>query len=93
MSSMGKIRIRTGRGTGTREVDNDEKSWAGDAYKKIQDEKKKQAANRMVHTGRGTGSKRLGDLPDAKPRPSTEGMTRITGRGTGSRKSTNKGTS
>ena len=90
---MGKIRIRTGRGTGTREVDNDEKSWAGDAYKKIQDEKKKQAANRMVHTGRGTGSKRLGDLPDAKPRPSTEGMTRITGRGTGSRKSTNKGTS
>jgi len=93
MSSMGKIRIRTGRGTGTREVDNDEKSWAGDAYKKIQEEKKKQAANRMVHTGRGTGSKRLGDLPDAKPRPSTEGMTRITGRGTGSRKSTNKGTS
>jgi len=89
---MGKIRIRTGRGTGTREVDNDEKSWAGDAYKKIQDEKKKQAANRMVHTGRGTGSKRLGDLPDVKSRPSTEGMTRITGRGTGSRKSTNKGT-
>ncbi|HSB83518.1 MAG TPA: hypothetical protein VLD64_03425 [Nitrosarchaeum sp.] len=89
---MGKIRIRTGRGTGTREVDNDEKSWAGDAYKKIQEEKKKQAANRMVHTGRGTGAKRLGDLPDVKPRPSTEGMTRITGRGTGSRKSTNKGT-
>lgn len=92
MSCMGKIRIRTGRGTGTREVDNDEKSWAGDAYKKIQEEKKKQAANRMVHTGRGTGAKRLGDLPDVKPRPSTEGMTRITGRGTGSRKSTNKGT-
>ena len=92
MSGMGKIRIRTGRGTGTREVDNDEKSWAGDAYKKIQEEKKKQAANRMVHTGRGTGAKRLGDLPDVKPRPSTEGMTRITGRGTGSRKSTNKGT-
>ena len=32
-------------------------------------------------------------LPDSKPRPSTEGMTRITGRGTGSRKSTNKGSS
>ena len=45
----------------------------------------------MVHTGRGTGSKRLGDMPDSKPRPSTEGMTRITGRGTGSRKSTDKG--
>ncbi len=90
---MGKIKIRTGRGTGTREIDDDKKSWAGDEYKKIQDEKKKQAANRMIHTGRGTGSKRLGDLPDSKPRPSTEGMTRITGRGTGSRKSTNKGSS
>ncbi|MBS3927007.1 MAG: hypothetical protein KGZ34_10030 [Nitrosarchaeum sp.] len=90
---MGKIKIRTGRGTGTREIDDDKKGWAGDEYKKIQDEKKKQAANRMVHTGRGTGSKRLGDLPDSKPRPSTEGMTRITGRGTGSRKSTNKGSS
>ncbi|HET9008557.1 MAG TPA: hypothetical protein VFN17_00325 [Nitrosarchaeum sp.] len=90
---MAKIRIRTGRGTGTREIDDGEKAWAGDAYKKLQEEKKKQAANRMVHTGRGTGAKRLGDLPDVKPRPSTEGMTRITGRGTGSRKSTNKGSS
>jgi len=90
---MGKIRIRTGRGTGTREIDNTGEKWAGDAYKKVQDEKKKQAANRMVHTGRGTGAKRLGDLPESKPRPSTEGMTRITGRGTGSRKSTNKGSS
>ena len=88
---MGKIRIRTGRGTGTREVDDAGKAWAGDDYQKIQNEKKKEAANRMVHTGRGTGAKRLGDIPDSKPRPSTEGMTRITGRGTGSRKSTNKG--
>ncbi|MFB5604923.1 MAG: hypothetical protein ACE5R5_00585 [Nitrosarchaeum sp.] len=90
---MGKIRIRTGRGTGSREIDDDKKAWAGDEYKKLQDAKKKAAANRMVHTGRGTGSKRLGDLPESKPRPSTEGMTRITGRGTGSRKSTNKGSS
>jgi hypothetical protein len=87
---MGKIRIRTGRGTATREVDDSGKEWAGDAYKKVQDEKKKDAANKMVHTGRGTGSKRLGDIPDSKPRPSSEGMTRITGRGTGSRKSTKK---
>jgi hypothetical protein len=88
---MTKIRIRTGRGTGTREIDDPGKEWAGDAFKKLQEATKKQAANRMVHTGRGTGSKRLGDLPSSKPRPSTEGMTRITGRGTGSRKSTNKG--
>ena len=89
---MGKIRIRTGRGTGTIEVDDDPKKWSGDDFKKIQEERKKAAANKMVHTGRGTGSRRLGDMPDPKARPSTEGMTRITGRGTGSRKSKNKGT-
>jgi len=88
---MGKIRIRTGRGTGTIEVDDDPKKWSGDEFRKIQAERKKASANRMVNTGRGTGSKRLGDVPDAKSRPSTEGMTRITGRGTGSRKSKNKG--
>lgn len=90
---MGKIKIRTGRGTGTREVEDGQKKWSGDEYRKIQEERKKAAANRMIHTGRGTGAKRLGDLPDPKARPSTEGMTRITGRGTGSRKSTNKGSS
>ena len=88
---MGKIRIRTGRGTGTIEVDDDPKKWSGDEFRKIQEARKKAASNRMVHTGWGTGSKRLGDIPDAKPRRSTEGMTRITGRGTGSRKSKNKG--
>ncbi len=88
---MGKIKVRTGRGTGTVEVDDTGKKWSGDEYKKVQAEKKKKAANRMIHTGRGTGSKRLGDVPEPKSRPSTEGMTRITGRGTGSRKSKNKG--
>ena len=88
---MGKIRIRTGRGTGTMEVDDDPKKWSGDEFRKIQAARKKAAANRMVHTGRGTGSRRLGDIPDPKARPSTEGMTRITGRGTGTRKSKNKG--
>ena len=88
---MGKIRIRTGRGTGTIEVDDDPKKWSGDEYRKIQAARKKESANRMVHTGRGTGSRRLGDIPEPKKRPSTEGMTRVTGRGTGSRKSKNKG--
>jgi len=88
---MGKIRIRTGRGTGTIEVDDDPKKWSGDEFKKVQEARKKATANRMVHTGRGTGSRRLGDMPDPKARPSTEGMTRVTGRGTGSRKSKNKG--
>ncbi len=88
---MGKIRIRTGRGTGTIEVDDDPTKWSGDEYRKIQEARKKAAANRMVHTGRGTGSRKLGDIPEPKARPSTEGMTRSTGRGTSSRKSTNKG--
>jgi len=88
---MGKIKVRTGRGTGTVEVEDGAKKWSGDEYRKIQAEKKKASANRMVHTGRGTGSRKLGDIPDPKARPSTEGMTRVTGRGTGSRKSTNKG--
>ena len=88
---MGKIKVRTGRGTGTVEVDDTGKKWSGDEYKKLQAEKKKKAANRMISTGKGTGSKRLGDIPDPKARPSTEGMTRVTGRGTGSRKSKNKG--
>ena len=63
---MGKIKIRTGRGTGTIEVDDNPAKWSGDEYRKIQAARKKAAANRMVHTGRGTGSKRLGDIPDAK---------------------------
>ena len=88
---MGKIRIRTGRGTGTMEVDDDPKKWSGDQFRKIQEARKKAASNRMVHTGRGTGARKLGDMPNPKARPSTEGMTRITGRGTGTRKSRNKG--
>ncbi len=88
---MGKIKVTTGKGTRTIEVDDTGKNWAGDAYRKVQEEKKKKAVNRMVQTGKGTGSKRLGDIPEPKSRPSTEGMTRVTGRGTGSRKSRDKG--
>ncbi len=88
---MGKIKVRTGRGTGTIEVDDTGKKWAGDAYKKAQAEKKKKAGNRTVTSGRGTGTRKLGDIPEPRERPSSKGMTRVTGRGTGSRKS--KGTS
>ncbi len=87
---MGKIKVRTGRGTKIVEVDDTGKKWAGDAYKKEQAEKKKKASNRMVHTGRGTSSKRLGDIPEPSEKPSSKGMTRVTGRGTGSRKSSGK---
>ena len=44
-----------------------------------------------MHLGRGVRTTKAEDLPKPQPRPSTEGMTRITGRGTASRKSRNKG--
>ena len=84
---MGKIRIRTGRGTGTIEVDDDPTKWSGDEFKKVQEARKKAASNRTVSSGRGTGSRKLGDMPESKKAPDTKGMTRSTGRGTGSRKS------
>jgi len=54
---MGKIRIRTGRGTGTIEVDEDASKWSGDEFRKIQEARKKATVGKMVHTGRGTGSR------------------------------------
>ena len=84
--NMVKVRIHSGRGTGTIEVDETGKKWAGDEYKKVQEEKKKKAGNKMVQTGRGTGSKNLGDIAEPKARPEYKG-TVSSGRGTGSRKS------
>ena len=84
---MGKIRIRTGRGTGTIDVDDDASKWSGDDFKKIQEARKKVVNNRTVSSGRGTGTRKLGDLPDPKKTQDTKGMTRSTGRGTSSRKS------
>jgi hypothetical protein len=89
---MVKVKRITGRGTGIRESDEEELTWAGDQYRKVQSERlKKIEKNITMHLGRGTKTMTLKDLPEPKPRPSTEGMTRITNRGTGSRKSTNKG--
>ena len=89
-----KVKKSSGRGTGTREEEIKEQNWAGDAYRKEQSEKlKKTAKNVTLSSGRGVGTRKLKDLPEPKPRPSTEGMTRVTSRGTGSRKSRNKGSS
>ena len=46
---MGKIRIRTGRGTGTIEVDDDAAKWTGEQYRKIQEARKKQQEVHMFH--------------------------------------------
>ncbi|HJM79701.1 MAG TPA: hypothetical protein QF656_04115 [Nitrosopumilus sp.] len=83
---MVKVKIRTGRGTGTVEVDVGDVKFSGEEFKKLQAERKKAAGNRTVSTGRGTGRRKLSDTPEPKSRPSTKGSTRSTGRGTGSRK-------
>lgn len=82
---MVKIKIRTGRGTGTIEVDNDPQKWSGDQFKKIQEARKQAAGNRTVTSGRGTGSRKLKDVPDPKDRPKYKGNI-SSGRGTKSRK-------
>jgi hypothetical protein len=89
---MAKVKRITGRGTGIREDEVEELNWAGDQYREAQSERlKKIKKNITLHLGRGTKTTTLKELPEPKPRPSTEGMTRITSRGTDSRKSTNKG--
>jgi len=74
---MVKVKIRTGRGTGTIEVDVEDLKFSGEEFKKIQAEKKKTAGNRTISTGRGTGSRKLSDTPEPKARPSSKGKTRI----------------
>ena len=82
---MGKIKIRTGRGTGTIEVDSDATKWSGDEFKKLQEARKRAAGGRTVSSGRGTGRRKLSDTPEPKARPEYKGRI-SSGRGTGSRK-------
>ena len=80
------------RGTKVRETEVEQQNWAGDAYRKVEQERlKKIPKDTTLHLGRGVRTVKAGDLPEPKPRRSTEGMTRITNRGTGSRASKNKG--
>ena len=69
---MVKVKIRTGRGTGTIEVDIDDLKFSGDEFKKIQAERKKAAGSRTVSTGRGTGRRKLSDTPEPKARPANK---------------------
>ena len=80
------------RGTKAYVKDEGPAEWSGDAYRKVQNERlEKVGKNLTIHLGRGVRTAKLKDLPEPKKRPSTYGMTRITGRGTGSRKSRNVG--
>ncbi len=80
------------RGTQAYESEVGPQNWSGDTFREKQQKSlEKIPKNLTVHLGRGVRTTKAGDLPKPLPRPSTEGMTRITGRGTGSRKSRNKG--
>ena len=81
---MTKIKIRTGRGTGTIEVDNDPQKWSGDEFRKIQEARKKEAGARTVTSGRGTGTRQLKDIPDPKKKADYKGSV-TSGRGTKAR--------
>ncbi len=83
---MVKIRIRTGRGTGTIEVDNNPQKWTGEEFKKIQAARKSAAGERTITSGRGTGSRKLKDVPEPKNRPKYKGSMSA-GRGTKSKSS------
>ena len=87
-----KVRKVGRRGTESYDVELEPQNWAGDAYRKKElDQLNKVFKNLTMHLGRGIRTTKLRDIPDPQPRPSTEGMVRITNRGTGSRPSRNKG--
>ncbi len=83
---MVKIRIRSGRGTRIIEVDSDATKWTGEQFKQIQAARKAAAGNRMISSGRGTGRRKLSDIPEPKKRPEYKG-TITSGRGTSRSKS------
>ena len=88
-----QIRYIKNRGTSSEQNDVGEQNWAGDAYRKFQQTSLESVEkNLTVHLGRGIHTARLEDIPKPRPRVSTEGMTRVTRRGTSSRKSKNCGT-
>jgi hypothetical protein len=69
---MVKIRIRSGRGTRIIEVDSDATKWTGEQFKEIQAARKAASGNRMVSSGRGTGTRKLSDIPEPKKRPAAK---------------------
>ncbi len=88
-----KIMISGHRGTEVHEAEISEQNWAGDAYRKVELEKlEKIPKSATLHLGRGIRTTTVGEMPEPQLRPSTEGMARVTNRGTSSRASKNKGT-
>lgn len=87
-----KVKRVSARGTSIREVELEPENWSGDKYRAVQQERIANVSKDYVLiSGRGTRTQKVGDLPAPKPRPSTFGWTRVTNRGTSSRKSRNTG--
>jgi len=82
---MAKIRVRSGRGTGTIEVDTDDAKWSGKDFKKIQATKQEASKDKYISVGRGTGKIKFGDIATTKTQD-TKNMWVSSGRGTGRRK-------
>jgi len=82
---MTKVRIRAGRGKGFIWVDSDAGKWTGEEFKEIQAARKAATGDTMVSSGRGTGRRKLSDVPEPKKRPEYKG-TMSSGRGTGKKK-------
>ncbi len=55
---MVKIKVRSGRGTRTIDVDSDATKWTGAQFKEIQAARKAAAGNRTISSGRGTGTRK-----------------------------------
>ncbi len=84
---MAKIRVRSGRGTGTIEVDSDSSKWQGEDFKKNQAARKDASKDKYISVGRGTSKIKFGDIASTESK-STKGMWVSSGRGTGKRKLT-----
>ena len=76
---MVKVKIHTGRGTGTFEVDVSDLTFSGEEFQEIQKLRKEQAGDIDISTGRGTGTRKLQDTPEPAKR-TRKG--RVRGRGT-----------
>ncbi|MEM2785405.1 MAG: hypothetical protein QXW37_04700 [Candidatus Nitrosotenuis sp.] len=77
----------TGRGTGIRKAEVSAQNWAGDSYRKVQQERlAKIARNLTLVMGRGEKTLNIKDLPAPRPRPHVKSLTCVTNRGTSARK-------
>jgi len=83
---MVKVTRVSGRGTSRKTTDTSKKSsFAGAAFKKKQEARRKAIAGKYSSTERGTGRKKLSATSTISL--STKGVTRVSGRGPSKRKS------